>query len=304
MALSLNSGINFHYDNVFINMPVKYSGITLYQVGEMSCEGEFLCATHKQWCHEITYIISGNGIFSLDNQNFNVQEEDIFISPLDRMHQVYIGRNETLRYAYIAFDFNEDATDADYALLKNFFRPNMPQICAKDHVGLLYTFFRGLDEYYHKYSGYRMMFDCYIKQILILTYRSFLDEKAWNPKTTAGSDHPIGSTIYSVVRYIEDNICDIYHIKDITDTLGYTHSYISKLFKQKMNMTMQQFLMNKRIEKAQELLCRNEFSITQIATKLNFSNVQCFSRAFSRAKKMSPSQFAAFRNNEKKISDS
>jgi AraC-like DNA-binding protein len=296
---STRYGIKFHFDNEFSLCPEKFTGITLYQFGELYIESGMEVALHKQWCHEISYIISGQGIFQLDGVDHIVNEGDIFISPLNRDHAIKASKDSTLRYTYVGFNFNEYSNTEDYTFLKNFYTAELQNIHVKDKSGVLFPFFRSLEEFYHRNIGFHMMVESYIKQILILTRRSFSENgiSALPPGTSGTS---VGNTIYSIIRYIDDNIFNIRRVSEISSALTYNQSYISDLFKKKMGMTMQQYINNKRIEKAAELLKYGKFSITHVAEQLNYTSVQNFCRAFISVMKVSPSQYVKNIISEKK----
>lgn len=289
-------GIKFHFDNEFTRNPEKFTGITLYQFGELYFEAGSEVAPHKQWCHEISYIISGQGTFQLDGVDYIVNEGDLFISPLNHIHAIKASKGTTLRFTYVGFDFNDDSNTEDYDFLKSFYTINMDKILTKDKTGVLFPFFRSLEEFYHKNIGFHMMVESYIKQILILTRRTFMEKEVSSlPQDTSSTS--VGNTIYSIIRYIDDNIFEIQKVSEISSNLTYNQSYISSLFKKKMGMTMQQYINSKRIEKAIEMLKYGKFSITHVADQLNYTSVQNFCRAFSRVMKVSPTQYIKNINN-------
>jgi len=287
---STQYGVKFHFDNQFNLCPEKFTGITLYQFGELYFESNMEVPPHKQWCHEISYIISGRGVFQLDGVDYIVGEGDLFISPLNRTHSIKAAKDSTLRFTYVGFNFNENSNTEDYGFLKSFYQPHMKELCTKDKSGVLFPFFRSLEEFYRKHIGFHMMVESYIKQILILTRRSFGEKEIPTLQHDITSTS-VGNTIYSIIRYIDDNIFDIHMVSDISSALTYNQSYISNLFKKKMGMTMQQYINSKRIEKALELLRYGKLSITQVSNQLNYSSVQSFCRAFSRIMNISPTQY-------------
>lgn len=283
-------GVKFHFDNLFNVNPEKFTGIDLYQFGELYIESGTEVPVHRQWCHEITYIISGQGIFRLDEVDYIVNEGDIFISPLNRNHSIKASKDSTLRFTYIGFNFNEDSNREGYGFLKDFYRSELQNVHVKDKAGVLFPFFRSLEEFYRKNIGFHMMVESYIKQILILTRRSFSEKEVPAlPPDTSGTS--VGNTIYSIIRYIDDNIFEIQRVSEISSALTYNPSYISNLFKKKMGMTIQQYINSKKIEKATELLKYGKFSVTHVAEQLNYTSVQNFCRAFTNIMKVSPSQY-------------
>lgn len=256
-------------------------------------------SSHRQWCHEISYIISGHGVFQLDGVDYIVNEGDIFISPLDRDHTIKAAKDSTLRFAYVGFNFNNDSNTEDYSILKYFYTTDLKVVHAKDETGILFPFFRGLEEFYRKNIGFHMMVESYIKQILILTRRAFSEKEiSALPPDTSGTS--VGNTIYSIIRYIDDNIFDLQRVSEISSALTYNQSYISSLFKKKMGLTLQQYINSKRIEKAAELLKYGKFTITHVAEQLNYTSVQNFCRAFTRIMKVSPSHYTKSLNHIQK----
>lgn len=282
-------GRKFQFDRGFANNPVEFSGINLYQLGELCCEAGYEVKPHTQWCHEISYIISGSGHFYCNNTPVKVCEGDIVISPLNQIHAIKADNNEYLRFAYMGFKFNDKADNEEYSLLKEFYnRP--PSFHLKGKTDVMIAFVKCLEEFYNALACNKMMLNSYINQILIMVYRTSeayqsLKYPSQNPENS------VGQTVYSVVRYIEKNILELKNIQQLSKEMGYNYCYISHIFKDRVGVTLQQYINEKKIEKGMELLKVGKLSITQIASHLNYSNVQSFSRAFKRTVGISPTEY-------------
>ena len=97
--------------------------------------------------------------------------------------------------------------------------------------------------------------------------------------------------IYAVVRYIDSNISSITSVNELSKDLGYSHSYLSHVFKEKMGITLQGYINAKRIESSLQYLRNQSFSITQIAQMLEYDTVQSFGKAFKKIMNCSPSEY-------------
>ena len=75
--------------------------------------------------------------------------------------------------------------------------------------------------------------------------------------------------------------------------LGYSYNYLSHLFRRKTGMTIQAYVTQKKIEQSTKLLSDEQYSITEIATMLNYDCIQSFSKAFRRAMGVSPTEYRA-----------
>jgi len=77
----------------------------------------------------------------------------------------------------------------------------------------------------------------------------------------------------------------------ITSKMDYEYSYLSNLFSSIEGVTIEQFFILQRIEKAKELLSYDQLSISEIAFQLGFSSVHHLSNQFKKATGITPSAF-------------
>lgn len=90
----------------------------------------------------------------------------------------------------------------------------------------------------------------------------------------------------------------------LSDKLHRDYSAISKLFSQNQGITLEQYFILQKIEKAKELLFYNEFSLTEIAAKLGYKSVQHLSAQFKNVTGFTPTAFKNNRNSGRKPIDS
>src|SRR5690606_5203838 len=77
----------------------------------------------------------------------------------------------------------------------------------------------------------------------------------------------------------------------ISSRLHYDYPYLSRLFSETEGVTIEQYIINQKIEKAKEYLVYDELNISELAWKLNYSSVAHFSAQFKKVTGMTPSQF-------------
>lgn len=77
----------------------------------------------------------------------------------------------------------------------------------------------------------------------------------------------------------------------LSEKLGYDYTYLSNLFSDVMGITIQQFIIFNKIEKAKELLLYNELNLTEISYKLDYSSVSHLSNQFKKVTGLTPSYF-------------
>lgn len=78
--------------------------------------------------------------------------------------------------------------------------------------------------------------------------------------------------------------------------MNYHPNYLKRVFKQETGTTFSEYLMNHRLAMSQQWLLDTNMSISQIAERLRYSNIQNFTRYFKNKMGMTPSQFRLHHN--------
>jgi len=86
----------------------------------------------------------------------------------------------------------------------------------------------------------------------------------------------------------------------LSNKLFHDYSYLSNLFSSVEGVTIEQHLINQKIEKVKELLVYDELTLTEISYQLNYSSVAHISRQFKKVTGQTPSQFKSLRDNSQR----
>jgi AraC-like DNA-binding protein len=77
----------------------------------------------------------------------------------------------------------------------------------------------------------------------------------------------------------------------ISESLHHDYSYLSKLFSETEGITIEQFIINQKIEKVKELLVYDEKSLSEISYELGYSSVSHLSSQFKKITGLTPTAF-------------
>ncbi|WP_333876046.1 helix-turn-helix domain-containing protein [Flavobacterium sp.] len=97
---------------------------------------------------------------------------------------------------------------------------------------------------------------------------------------------------------LQRNFSDI-----IAQQIPVEYNYISSIFSTTEGITIEQFIILQRIERVKELLVYNELSLSEIAYKLGYSNVQHLSTQFKKITGLTPSHFKLVKENKRQSLD-
>ena len=77
----------------------------------------------------------------------------------------------------------------------------------------------------------------------------------------------------------------------ISKKLHHDYTYLSNVFSEVKGTTIQQYIINHKIEKVKELLFYDELNLTEISYRLHYSSVAHLSNQFKKVTGVSPSYF-------------
>lgn len=111
------------------------------------------------------------------------------------------------------------------------------------------------------------------------------------------------NAITEMIHYTDDAL-KINFSDYISKKLNYDYTYLSNLFSSVKGITIQQFIIIHKIEKAKELLLYDELNLTEISYKLHYSSVAHLSNQFKKITGLSPSRFKQLKNNGRNVIES
>lgn len=113
----------------------------------------------------------------------------------------------------------------------------------------------------------------------------------------AGDDKKaVPSEITFICNYINENYSEKITLNAIADSVGFSKYYISRLFKQHMGVTIIDYLIKVRLDKAKELLGKGDYSIKQISFMIGYSDPNYFTWSFKKYLGVSPIKYRYFQN--------
>lgn len=96
-----------------------------------------------------------------------------------------------------------------------------------------------------------------------------------------------------LAAYMQDRLDTQITMRELSDAVGYSPSYVNRFFKEETGQTPLEYLRELRLKAAAERLIDKDLSVLDVALDFNFGSHEGFTRAFSKKFGMPP---AAYRN--------
>jgi AraC family transcriptional regulator of arabinose operon len=101
------------------------------------------------------------------------------------------------------------------------------------------------------------------------------------------------------VKYFESDYANI-TVNDVARMIGINRSYLTAIFKKKMGVSPQEYLMRCRMEHARAMLAESNLPVQDIAQRIGYENAMTFSRIFKIYYGLSPRNYRLDLQNTRK----
>jgi AraC family transcriptional regulator len=102
----------------------------------------------------------------------------------------------------------------------------------------------------------------------------------------------LGAQLKQVIAYVEDNLSQDLSLKELADVAGVSVSHIKTTFREAVGLPVHQYVIHRRVDRAQMLLREGKLSISRIAAETGFSHQSHLSYHVRRLLGVSPSESA------------
>lgn len=242
----------------------------------------------KHWhlSSELLFCVSGSLIVWKGSKKYVLYPNDIILINPNEIHSTQSPDDNYILVIQFPLSFLQKISDGSFykSLVFNLNTPD-----CKDKSNHLVVVLKGLVEVCDKKES--IVNNLHLRSgIYELLARIF---EYYTEKPT--SDNKIESTdlvlLGNITGYIQENYKERLTLSDISEKFGYSSSYFSKLFSNKMNLTFSEYLQQLRLNEANNQLLNSDDSLIDIALYSGFSTYRNFYNAFCINYKMSPQKY-------------
>lgn len=140
--------------------------------------------------------------------------------------------------------------------------------------------------------GSEQLFVQHLEQLLILLIRKGAERQSGIKPHSAPRENREAELFRDMVDYMKRNLGKKLTLDHLCADFAVGRTYVSVLFKRKLDCGVIEYWNQLRIEKAKEYIRENNFNLTEIAELLGYSSVHYFSRHFKKIAGITPSEYA------------
>lgn len=112
----------------------------------------------------------------------------------------------------------------------------------------------------------------------------------------------VKTAVIDIIHHTSEPIA-IKYSDHLSTKLQHDYSYLSKLFSEVEGITIEQYIINQKIERVKELLVYDELSLSEVSYQMGYSSVAHLSAQFKKVTGMTPTVFKNSSKRERKPLD-
>jgi AraC-like DNA-binding protein len=262
------------------------SNLVIYSMGYFpKAENHYIERPLGREQYILIYCVSGNGWYEIAGQRYHIGAGQLFVLPKSVPHKYgaeptspwtiywihFIGKNadffyERLRCISQTMLWNEDTRFADRVAL-----------------------FEELINVIEGYKDYEYV--CYANMSFYHLLCTFLYTKAYKAAKTPEKNNLQPRIVNLATNFMNENIDKRFTLSELASYVGYSKSYIYRIFYQTTQYSPMAYFQKLKIKKACELLENTHLKVNQIAWKLGVDDPYYFSRFFKQNTGQSPTEY-------------
>lgn len=242
--------------------------IRYFNVSTKSC---IPIPTHVIPYWELTFVLKGNLIYTIDGTEYTVEKDDVLLVP-SGSHRI---RQPGTCADYISFNFRIDPSIAlprDVLYKKTLIR-EIKSIVA------MFPIKRLKDEPFLYSMDYEREKAANLLNYILFELLSVL-------KFQKNSPH-----VKKAIGFISEHLFDPISLTDISRHIALSKEYTAALFKKELGKTVTEYINERKMLYAKEVIQSGNVSLSQLAEKLGYENYGYFSRVFKKCYRVSPSHY-------------
>lgn len=266
------------YKNSYVAEEKELVSLSVYNVGYQKCTPLYQWGPGIRDHYLIHYIIDGKGTYTVNNETYHLKSGDCFLVYPNTEIAYCADKDFPWEYAWVGFT----GSDAPMILRATDFSKTSPCIFSLERgeeikKQLLHIYDARGNEFQHAVEMTGRLYTA----LAILMHSSSQGSRKTSTNTY----------VQKSIEYISSNYAYPITVEDIASYVGLSRSQLFRSFQTVLSISPKEYLTDFRIKQSCYLLEHSNLSITAIANSIGFDNSLYFSKAFHKAKGMSPTEY-------------
>ena len=245
---------------------------------------------HDHSAVEICLTLEGIVDYIVEDSIYHISKGEVLILPPDVSHSLIMGERSS-RYLFLFEPETIYGMRDVKSMLQQFNRTFYLHDGSDAHIRIRETLLKAQAVYDRGDVMWNTACYGYILRIYaVLGQHYLLNPRLRQRDTTNTVDSEV---ITAAMGYINSHFREDLSLDDVAEFSGFSRYYFSRSFKKQTGYSFKDYLCQKRLQVAKDLLIRSNTSMREVATESGFGSVATFNRVFREKKGCTPTQYRA-----------
>ncbi|MGP4038436.1 AraC family transcriptional regulator [Gracilibacillus sp. D59] len=251
---------------------------------------EFEMDLHHHPAIEIMYVIDGKCQIEIDDRIVDMRKGQYIFIQSHVKHRLIIDKGHPCRMLNVEFILHSSKVTHYMSInqlfqtnpsLQTLFDQNERYFLLKDDEAVYFTLRHLVLELDHQSADNQLLIDNLMVQLLLWIDRN---RREYNEQTN--NQH-----IKKALTYIHEHYDSEIKVENLAHITHLHPSYLHKIFRLSLGMSINQYITKVRLDKAKMLLINTEIPVTEISNYVGVNTSQYFSNLFKKETGLSPSAY-------------
>ncbi len=244
--------------------------------------------SHMHSAVEVILPDSGVSVYKLQDQEYHVEPGQILFIPSGCPHE--LTESAEVRRYLILFEPSPLFTLRDMPDIREITdKPIYLSEDSEQRMQIHDLMKQVIDCYFQHEPMWNTRCYAYLMQVYALLGQSYLRIPKDVPAEKRRIINP--EIMNSALTYINEHFTEDISLESVASFAGFSKYYFSRLFREFSGITFSEYLLDKRVNHAANLLIQTKNAIHTIAESSGFSSIATFNRIFRDQKKCTPTQY-------------
>ena len=243
--------------------------------------------------YELFVVVKGTLYLNYQNVSYSIHEgQFLLIEPHDPPNNLRKGYNNCACDFYWLHFFppkeirESDLSEVDFSYLEEsheIFIPKQGSLFYPDKIAI---YMRQLQDTIR--SDYSFLSINYLTSVILC---EISNQFRMSKDVQDLLSHANRGIYNSIIDFIDENFDKDLQLKTIARKFNYNEQYVARLFKSFSDISLHQYIINRRIEEANFYLAETSLSVKDISQKIGYTDSHNFMKLYKRETGMTPSEY-------------
>lgn len=236
---------------------------------------------HSHEYYHLFYFLSGKGIFFIEKIPYDVYPDLCIIVPPGTLHGLQKVEGDALKCYEVKFSIFDD-------YLKNNFDLSNPVLPGNEFIKTLISYI--VENGQSRVPQINKNVDAFLCT-LIVSLSGSTDTARKKQSSQYIDTSTFSDVTTSIILYIDKNYMNQISLDMIAEHVDYNRNYICTRFKKDTGISIIDYLNYVRIRQAAQYFSYSDIDISQVCSRVGFTNISHFNRTFKKFSGISPGTF-------------